>query len=326
MRIILDTDIDTDCDDVGALAVLHSLERRGETTILGVICSIPQMDCASCVRAINAAYGRRDIPIGLVQIPDWTTNPTYAAYRRHREAFTKDVEKPLYNRTISRRSRECPPDDFPSDAVAQYRKILSGSPDGSVSVCAIGTLTALAQLLDSGPDGISNLSGRELVARKVRTLVTMAEAHYPRGEDGFNWRMDRVSAAKVLANWPTDLVVSNIGRNIMTGRRLMATLPPDHPVCEAYRIHLGSTDAVRPSWDQLAVLYAARRPASVFNEHWMSGLLFDENSGIHEWDVGHCEGRRGYTTAKIVPQLLAEEVENLMIEAALPGEILDQIQ
>lgn len=317
MNIILDTDIDTDCDDAGALAVLHSLQRRGDAAILGVICSVPHADCASCVWAINAAYGRHDIPIGLVRIPDWATSPTYESYREHRAKCTENNTRRLYNEVITQRISERFPGTKPTDAVAQYRKILSSEPDKSVAICAIGTLTALSQLLDSAPDEISDLTGRVLVARKVRTLVSMAEAPFPSGKDGFNWKMDRVSTARVLSQWPTDLVVSNMGRNVRTGRRLMSTLPPDHPVHLAYRTFLGSSDADRPSWDQLAAMYAACGPSSVFTEHWESGLLFEEDSGTHEWGVGRCAGRRGYTSSVAGSQALAEQVEDLMIEAAL---------
>lgn len=315
MNIILDTDIDTDCDDAGALAVLHALQSRGDITILGVICCVPQEDCASCVWAINAAYGRSDIPVGLVRIPDWIGNSTYESYRCHRAECTEDNTKPLYNKVITASVAERLPDNIHVDAVTRYRELLSSAPDGSVTVCAIGTLTALAQLLDSGPDEISDLSGRSLVARKVRTLVSMAEAAHPSGRDCFNWRTDRVSAAKVITEWPTDLVVSNMGRNIRTGRRLMSTLPADHPVHQAYRTFLGSTDADRPSWDQLAVMYAASGPSAVFTEHWESGLLFDEDSGAHEWGVGECAGRRGHTSSMMELEALAEQVEDLMIEA-----------
>ena len=317
MNIILDTDIDTDCDDVGALAVLHSLQSRGEVTLLGVVCSVPYADCASCVWAINAAYGRHSIPIGLVHLPDWTTNLIYENYRRHRAKSTKENSQALYNRAIAERMAGCRPDAIYTDAVTQYRQILSSMPDGSVTVCAIGTLTALAQLLDSGPDGISDLSGRSLIAKKVRTLVSMAEAEHPSGRDWFNWWMDRASASKVISDWPTDLVVSNMGRNVLTGRRLMSALPSDHPVHQAYRTFLGGTDADRPSWDQLAAMYAASGASSIFAEHWESGLLFDKDSGTHEWGVGKCDGRRGYISSLIEPQALAERVEDLMIEAAM---------
>jgi hypothetical protein len=71
MKIILDTD----CDDAGALAVLHALQFRRQATILGVICSVPRACCAARAGAINAAYGRPEIPVDLVRIPQWEGSP-----------------------------------------------------------------------------------------------------------------------------------------------------------------------------------------------------------------------------------------------------------
>ena len=313
MYILLDTDIDTDCDDVGALALLHALQTRGTTTLLGVICSVPYPHCASCVWTINAAYGRSDIPIGLVRVSDWTTNLRYEPYRRQRERCTK----PLYNEVVTRTMSGRIPSNIYQDPVRQYRDLLSRAPDGSTTICVIGTLTALAQLLDSPPDEVSNLTGRDLIARKVRTLVTMAEGFPPSGEDGFNWKMDLVAASKVIAEWPTDLVVSPLGRDVLTGSRLMATTSLDHPVTLAYRTYLGDTDADRPSWDQLAVLYAALGPSSLLTENWDVGLTLDHESGRHEWGTTENSARRGYVSTSAEPQVLAQHVEDLMIESIL---------
>jgi len=265
------------------------------------------------VWAINAAYGRSDIPVGLVQIPDWTTNPRYEPYRRHRERCAK----PLYNEVVTQTVTDRIPSSIYRDAVWQYRNLLSRAPDGSVTICVIGTLTTLAQLLDSPPDKISSLTGQDLVAKKVRTLVTMAEGFPPSGEDGFNWKMDLVAASKVISEWPTDLVVSPLGRNVLTGSRLMAATPPDHPVTLAYRTYLGDTSADRPSWDQLAALYAALGPSSLLTESWEVGLILDPENGRHEWGTTESSARRGYVSASTEPQVLAQHVEDLMIESVL---------
>ena len=178
---------------------------------------------------------------------------------------------------------------------------LSRAPDGSVTICAIGTLTALAQLLDSTPDEVSSLTGRDLIAKKVRSLVTMGGADLPSGRDGFNWRMDLVSASKVISEWPTDLVVSRLDRNVLTGSRLMATTSLDHPGTLAYRTFLGDTNADRPSWDQLAVLYAALGPSSLFTENRDVGLTLNCESGRHEWGTMESNVRRGYVCASAGP-------------------------
>ena len=308
MYIILDTDIDTDCDDAGALAVLHALHSRGQATILGVVCSIPFSCCASTVRAINVEYGRTEIPVGLVRIPDWAENPRYATYRKHRE----QVQTALYNEIIAARldaaghSRPFP------DAVSLYRELLADAPDNGVTICAIGTLSALAQLLDSTPDSHSRLSGIELVSKKVRLLVSMAIAEFPSGKDMFNWRMDLHAAAKVISEWPTELVVSSPGKEILTGERLMSSIPVSHPVNLAYRTFLKDTKANRPSWDQVAVLYGALGESEMLTARHELGLTFDAATGAHQWLVGG-GGLRGYVQLARAPQEVARHIEDLMI-------------
>jgi len=63
-HIILDTDMDSDCDDAGALALLHVLADRGEAKILAVAASSLYRWSVPCIEAINRYYGRPDLPIG----------------------------------------------------------------------------------------------------------------------------------------------------------------------------------------------------------------------------------------------------------------------
>ncbi|KAL3929133.1 MAG: hypothetical protein SGPRY_002090, partial [Prymnesium sp.] len=52
-----------------------------------------------------------------------------------------------------------------------YRRALALAPDSSVAIAVIGFATNIAPLLRSSPDEISTLSGRDLVARKVKLIV-----------------------------------------------------------------------------------------------------------------------------------------------------------
>ena len=65
VKIIFDTDIHTDCDDAGAMAVLHALADRGECEILAMMCSTKDPFSAPVIDVINTYYGRPDIPIGI---------------------------------------------------------------------------------------------------------------------------------------------------------------------------------------------------------------------------------------------------------------------
>src|SRR5688500_18066106 len=63
-RILFDTDMDSDCDDVGALAVLHALADRGAADILATVVSSRHEWSPACADAINTFYGRPNLPIG----------------------------------------------------------------------------------------------------------------------------------------------------------------------------------------------------------------------------------------------------------------------
>ena len=310
MKLILDTDIDTDCDDAGALAVLHHLANLGKVEILGIVCSIPEPACVACVRAINHWYKRPDLRVAMVSPAAWERNPSYAEYLAHRAAL--DREGRLYNAQIG--SEYIETHNFATPNAARlYRELLSAQPDHSVTICAIGTLTALAALLRSGPDDISALSGRALVAQKVRLLVSMALGIYPEGKDSFNWRMDLPSAAVVVNAWPSPLAVQPLGSDVLTGRRFMAAAPADNPVRQAYELWLGSPDKDRPSWDLLTVLYAVNGAGDLFTEKPGLSLFLDSETGMHRWTLSAGQPERIYLDARVDSRVLSSTVEDLMI-------------
>jgi hypothetical protein len=308
--IILDTDIDTDCDDTGALAVLHRLGTQGEAMPLGIICSAPIPTCPAAVHAINAWYGRPDLPIGQIEVPDYAHAPAWRLYREHRQRFLANPNGtgPYHHRLIAGIK---PPKT--ENAVALYRRLLANSADVSVTICAIGTLTALAQLLTSAPDEHSPLPGAGLVRQKVAELVTMALVDYPSGRDRFNWLMDTPSAAQVVNNWPTPLTTSSQGSTVLTGARFMAKAPAGQPVREAYAAFLGGLDRNRPSWDLIALLYAVRGLIGPFKRSPDYGLTLESSTCHHAWTDRPDAAPRRYVTSTLSDEALALELDNLMI-------------
>ena len=78
--IILDTDIGPDCDDVGAISVLHALANNGETEILGIMCCTSSQWGAPCINAINTYYGRDYLPIGTYKKSGFLMESKYNQY------------------------------------------------------------------------------------------------------------------------------------------------------------------------------------------------------------------------------------------------------
>jgi hypothetical protein len=320
MKLILDTDLDTDCDDTGALALLHNFAQRGEAEILGVICSIPKVACALCASAINDAYGRAELPVGLVRVADWQRSPRFNTYQEMLADLARQ-SKPFYNETIGGEwAQQHPGVQYPC-ATVLYRQLLADADDATVTICAIGTLTALQQLLDSPGDSISPLSGRELIGAKVVRLVSMALGTYPRGKDGFNWRMDTIGAAAVLDGWPVPITVSELGGTVLVGRRFIDAADVRHPVRRAFEIWLdnwgraeGQTDE-RPSWDQIALLRAVRGCGEILEEHGGGAVRLDAATGEHRWSEAGRAPERSWLTSRVPDAELARIVEDLMIES-----------
>ena len=150
VKIIFDTDISGDHDDVGAAAVLHCLANSGEAEILAMLVSATGYTKTwgpPCLDAINTFYNRPDIPIGAPsQGFEYSSSP-----------YSKQIATEFPYKL-----------DSVWDATTLYRKVLSEQPDTSVVIISVGYLTNIAALLQSEPDEYSNLNGFELVNKKVK--------------------------------------------------------------------------------------------------------------------------------------------------------------
>src|SRR5262245_7687247 len=69
VKIIFDTDIGNDVDDVLALSMLHSLQSRAECELLAVTVTKADELAGPFVSAMNTFYGRPNIPIGCTHSP-----------------------------------------------------------------------------------------------------------------------------------------------------------------------------------------------------------------------------------------------------------------
>jgi len=257
-KIIYETDMCADVDDVGGLAILHALANMGKAEILAVCFNEVHPFGAAAIDAINTWYGRGDIPVGIYK--GTLNRPDGSGYLEHVAKFPHDLEKK----------------DAPS-ALDVYRQVLSQQPDSSVTIVSVGFTNNLNDLLIAEPD---------LVAQKVKELVQMAGLH----NDGFNLtRHNLVSSSEnVIRNWPTPLVISQEGSSIHTGDNLK-TAPEENPVREAFYRYFGNEFRGRPSWDEMAVLYGVRGLSSYFYERTSgtgslpNGYIWQMNPGIRSY-------------------------------------------
>lgn len=160
--------------------------------------------------------------------------------------------------------------------MALYRRLLETAPDHSVTICAIGLLSSLAALLESGAS--------ELIRRKVKLLVTMAEAMPPESSGGFNWEMNRRAAGRVLNHWPGEIAVSPMGRKILTGAFPCADNERGDFLRTAYsKMGGGDPKFLRPSWDHIAVLFAAGALGELAGVSRAGTLRYDSVAGPARW-------------------------------------------
>lgn len=252
VRIILDTDLGIDVDDAGALAVLHALADKGEARILATVANVNDPHAPGALDAINTYYGRPNIPVGRNPRQQFPIATPW--WREHHPRFVKDLDLQF-------------PDDTSiynlKTAVSVYRKALAAQPDGSVTVVSIGFMPNLADLMASGPDGYSSLSGMALIKRKVKRLVVMGGTYPGSDRDLYLKGALDISpspAIRVINDWPTTIVFTagNVCGGISTGQTLASRTPRSNPVRAAYTLFFNKEGVGRDSWDLCSVLYAVR--------------------------------------------------------------------
>ena len=296
-KIIFDTDLGPDYDDVGALAFLHAMADSGRAEILATVSSNKHELVAPSIDVINTYFGRPDLAIGA---------PKGKGAVMGSGQHWADSVVARYPHTVNSTS-EVP------DAVSVYRRILAGQPDKSVTIVTVGFLTNISNLLKSGPDGFSPMTGTELVASKVKLLVSMAGG-FPRGRE-FNIFIDSTSSKHAFENWPGEVIFTGfeIGREIKTGLRLVASGISGSPVRDVFRISipLSPEDKYgRMSWDETAVLIGVYGTDGFFDTQ--RGTIMVSTDGSNTWKDDPM-GKHRYVIQRMPVPEMARFIEDRMM-------------
>ena len=291
-KIILDTDLDSDVDDVGAMAMLHTLEDHGRVEILGVIVTSDDLFAPQCTDAINHYFKRPHIPIGAekgIELRDFSK-------------YTKAISRAFPHNLTDYKSAE--------NATLLYRRLLAQEADNSVTIVTIGHLTNLMHLLRSAPDGISDFSGLELVRKKVKLWACMG-GQFPEGKEANFYRPDPESTQITVKEWPGRVIFSGweIGNEIITGGEfLKKSLSPKSPVYLGYQLY--NDFAGRQSWDQSILLYLIS-PDSYW-ELGPKGKALVHKDGSNAWQADE-NGQQQYLIPKTPPSEVAKIIDALMV-------------
>lgn len=326
-RVILDTDPSYDPDDVGCMAMLHTMASLGECEILAVVNSTDHKESSLCISAINHFYNRKTIPVG-----------DYKGYEKK-----IDAPEDVYNYHIAKNyPRELKSWEESLDAVALYREILASAGDTSITVIITGTMHNFYGLLQSKPDIFSNKTGIELVKEKVKLVATMGGNFIDgKGYDRTNWGgadalcdytswscineernamcryvIEHCPAPFIASGWEVgcgDYHDANYG-NVMTGQGLKG-LDTNHIARRSYEYHFdfrgGADDISRHSNDQCALHYAIRGEGENYTAYTNGDINLSKN-GVCTWTDTQ-NNQQGYIQKKRDKDLIAAEVESLML-------------
>ena len=238
VNIILGTDWWTDCDDCVALRLLTRSHKSGLIRLLGVGINGCMEYSAPSVNAFLTYDGLADIPIGI--------DSAGTDFKGDRHSYQKGLCE--YPHAIITNG-DC------ENAVHLYRRLLAQC-DTRADILEIGFPQILSGLLQSEPDDVSPLSGKQLVQQKVGRLWMMAGKwnEQPGLEHNFcNNARSAQAGSYVCEKWPGEIVFLGfeVGETVITGKSVKGT---NDILALALLLH-GSENG-RFSWDPMTALLA----------------------------------------------------------------------
>lgn len=303
-KILLDTDLGGDCDDVGAIALLNVFANRKEAEILGITHSTSLEWGPACIDIINRFYGR-SIDLGAYAKKGFLDGPQF---NRYAEKLAMKFSSPYLNRSLA------------TEATKYLRTKLLSLKNEKCKLVGIGQLNNLADLLRSSGCDASSKSGYEIIKDQVEEVVLMGgmfpnndERIYFHGKEyqtEYNIVSDIPSAQYFIANCPVSITFIDfiIGYQVKTIGRLLELGNMDNPVTFSYYHYCNSS---RESWDLIAIYYAVRGLDDVFAYSDHGIVTVDDEGKTH---FKPCEtGKHRYLRLVIPEGELAKRIDDLIL-------------
>jgi len=303
-KIIFDTDIGGDADDLGAIAMLHNYVKRGDCELLAIMIWSTDEYAVPAVDALNRYYLHPNVPIGTRK------DPTYTNETNYNKIIADNFEFKLkYN-------------DVP-DAVDLYRKILAEAADTSITIVTVGPLLNIQRLIKSKADKYSPLNGSDLITKKVKGFVMMG-GKFPKGDNEWNFNGNMPGVTKyVIENITVPIVFSGyeLGVEIQTGKTFN-NIDKDTPLYLGF-MHFSKHAAWmkdrfkgailnNASYDQTAVLYAVNGGVDVLWEKITGGYCDADDVGGNRWIKGKASNH-SYLKLIETPEFMATLIEAIML-------------
>jgi inosine-uridine nucleoside N-ribohydrolase len=310
------TDLDSDIDDVTAIALAIDMAETAGVDLSYVIVGSANDYSAHCARVLLDEAGYTDTPVGqIVTPPEANSTSLYAQ-------TVAELQTPVVLRS-----------GYP-DAATVMRTALAGMPDGSHKIISMGCLTEIEALLSSAADGISPLTGSELMADKVISIDAMGGRFPTSSTSESNVQGDEPAANYVAANTPVPIYWATYG----AGNDVNHTLPTAgysgqgayKKAWQAYGV------SSRPSWDLISVINAIEPDAGLFTTSEAGNVTFNAGTA---W-TANASGKNYYLTksvaASVVQDYINTRLASFMVKYGTPdyralylfnegsGQIIDQ--
>ena len=291
IELIFGTDWWTDCDDVAALDLLLKAHKRGLIDLKAIGVSSVMRYSAPSVRAVCEEQGLGEIPIGLDASAE--RKGLFCLYQKKLAAHCK----------TGFTNADCP------EAHRLYRRALASSRDKAVIV-DVGFPSIIRELLASGPDEYSDLTGVQFVASKVSEIVVMGGRWDKKSGREYNfcaYQRNREAAAYLCAHCPVPLTFLGyeVGKSVITGGKDVPGLTGT-----AYEAHFSPRG--RPSWDPMTALYAIIGDAGKAGYRRVYGAAsVDPKTGKNSFAVRD-GGRHSYLVKEKEDRFYQEQIDEIL--------------
>ena len=301
VKIILNTDLGCDVDDVGAVALLNTFSNLKETTVLGITHCTSNKYAVYCTEIINDYYNN-NFRLGVY----------------NGEEF---LEKDNYAEKVSEKFYKGPMSDWKyQDSLELLVKTLYDATDNSITLVNIGQLNIFNKLLEFKPSSIIPVSGYELLKKKVKECIIMG-GYFNKPEkpiifEGaeyiteYNIVTDIPSSKNFIENSPCKITFIDfyLGLCIKTMQPLLIEDNENNPITYAYKVY---GKGARESWDLLTIYYAVRCLDNIFTQSELGNVIVTK---IGETKfISDPNGRHRYLKFKQKPEVIKQMLDTLIL-------------
>lgn len=283
--IIWSDDMALDPDVAVTLSSLLKMQDQGAVKILGIVADSANVDSAPVAHILTSYYQRSAVSVSANQ----TSNPACGNGCNGSGFGASTVSKFAAGDTRT---------NYPN-CISQLRTILARFSGSNIHMVETGFPTCIVALMQSPADGISPLTGEQLIQAKVSELDIMGGYWPVTGSGEFNFQSDPADQSYIATNWTSQ---NGYPPLYYTGFQAGTSTDAGFPTFAntninpgAYILSVGGYGLQRPLWDALAVLHAAfgttYRGTTTFTVTGPGTATVNSSTGANTWSTSTNSGQ-----------------------------------